>query len=222
MTQTMQYKYPLIYEDDFGKEQTTCITNGNMLQTTIRGVSFQAHSFNTFEVNEADLESNPSQFSLRDDMLSGIFKLDMPSQVIQKDEVDSAMLHLQFDYTEGNHLYAALNYGGISYSSGNHFEDTESLLLHIQGLLPKGTKFKNCLSCKYSNYHPIGNNDFGSLFCLKAIDKSILTGIKDKDSLLDVLDNRLFRYEIEQVQETHSCPKHQLTHSGSWSYKSYQ
>lgn len=215
------HTYKLIFEDKFGIETTDCFTDGSLLYTKIRGCLLEGSSFNLFEPKSNDIDLFKNNFETRGGCIIGLFTLLIPFTIDTDGIEHHTELKLVFDYRKDTHIRISTKYGGINYASANSFGWVEDAMCHLQSLLPKSAHFHCCLSCKYSHYHPIGSNDYGSLLCIKAIDPKYHDKISDKDSLMYILDHTKNSSIIEQVLETYYCPQYQNLNKGDWMYKSY-
>lgn len=162
----MQHKYLATYQDSLGKEDTICYSDGYNLEINIRGINFTSSSFNMMEVeNEKDCHL----FDIdKNRELKGVFNIKIPLYIYDENNVlTEALLDLTFDYRLNNDISFILTYKENTYSTDRIYDDVESVLMSIQKLLPDNCKLKCCMACRYSTYHPVGNNDFGTLICLK-------------------------------------------------------
>lgn len=216
----MIYEYPTTFEDKFGKESTTCHSDGSSLQITLRGVVFEAPAFNLFELNERDKSSYIEKFELSDNCIRGVFKVQIPLKVLNGKHHEKTSLSLTFNHHTADTTEASLSYNNEVYSTSKPQVDVEQALMDIQARLPKTCKIKSCISCRYSSYHPIGNNDFGSLVCLEPL-KEQLHQVQDKSSLMQLMDQASGELQFKSVQETYCCPNFDLPSKSSWMYKSF-
>ncbi|MEK6233567.1 MAG: DUF6304 family protein, partial [Planctomycetales bacterium] len=76
------------------------------------------------------------------------------------------------------------------------FEDD---LLEIQRQLPPPMYMRACITCAYSDYHPVGHGMFGGMACFRD-NKSGYSTVRSKADIFQVWDTR-----TEFVQETHCC-----------------
>jgi hypothetical protein len=98
----------------------------------------------------------------------------------------------------------------------NNHEDFENMLFNLQKSLPSKYKIATCFFCRFSCYHPVGNDNFGVLDCFKNC-KEKMVKVKEKHGLLD-----LYREEennIQKVEETSYCTDFQIIEKDDWVYK---
>ena len=98
-----------------------------------------------------------------------------------------------------------------------YFEDA---IIGIQKKLPENTKIKTCLSCKYSNYHPLGNGMFGGLNCFKDL-KEDVEKLCNKSDLISMWDKGMKNSKAFNVQEIFVCVDHKFVTKNDWVYKSW-
>ncbi len=101
------------------------------------------------------------------------------------------------------------------------YSDFESAIIGIQKRLPDNTKIKTCLSCRFSNYNPLGNGMFGDLNCFKNL-KEDIKNIRSKRDLIEILDKGMDSAKIFNVQETFVYNEHQFVTEDDWVYKNWQ
>jgi hypothetical protein len=98
----------------------------------------------------------------------------------------------------------------------NTYEDYEQMLFDLQINLPQKYKIETCFFCRFSCYHPVGNDNFGALDCFKNCEEKMVK-VEEKHGLLD-----LYREEennIQKVEETSYCSEFQSIEKGVWIYK---
>lgn len=203
----MKHAYQLVFQDKFGIENTICYSDGRDLQMNIRGIDFSASSFNMMSFENIN-KKHQSKFEINKcGDLMGVFIVDIPLYIQRDiDILDQAILKLTFDYTKGNEIHFVLIYDRIILSSDNRiFDDVEGVLMTIQKQLPKNCKLKCCMACRYSSYHPVGNNDFGSLSCFYKVNKDELNQVIDKRDLMLLWEKAHENNLLENVQETFLC-----------------
>jgi Cysteine-rich CPCC len=96
------------------------------------------------------------------------------------------------------------------------FTDFENMLLALQKSLPKNYKIEICFFCRFSCYHPVGNNNFGALDCFRSC-KSEFVKTNDKNTLFDLYEKE--KEHIFMVEETHYCEEFQWIKSNDWAFK---
>lgn len=212
-------KYKLLFKDKYGTEQVNCLTDGSLLYTNLRGYQLEGSSFNMFEPRPSEEENFSYLFETKEGCISGVFTLFIPLTINIDNTSHTVELKLEFDYREETNIRASLILQGIHYSSVDSFGWVEDALCHLQILLPQNARIHSCLTCAYSHYHPAGSNDLGSLLCLKAVKSTALNKVRDKQSLMDLLDADENNSLIDQVLEIHSCEQFISPKKTDWLYK---
>jgi hypothetical protein len=100
-----------------------------------------------------------------------------------------------------------------TYAIIDTFTDFENMLLALQKNLPKNYTIETCFFCRFSSYHPIGNDNFGALDCFKNCKKDFAQA-NEKHLLFDLYKKK--NDEIFKVEETHYCREFQLIKSTDW------
>jgi len=223
-------QYKIIYKDKFGEEKTEIFSDGSILHVTLRGIKFEGSDFEGFkgEVDKSkfDYEMFQDDFGeLTNFIMEVVFpiKIEYENKIITEEikftievgkeleikELDSIVNKIELNTSFGNF---------ISTKKVEWFEDA---IIAIQNMLPEKMQIKTCLSCKYSNYHPVGNGMFGSLYCFKKIKKQLRT-ISNKDDLIRLwTDEAVENKEIFNVQEIFDCSEHQFITKNDWAYKDW-
>ncbi len=106
--------------------------------------------------------------------------------------------------------------GEATYSIINTFTDFENMLLALQKSLPKNYRIETCFFCRFSSYHPVGNDNFGALDCFKNCKNEYLK-INSKHPLFDLYEKE--KNNIFKVEETHYCADFQWIKSDDWAFK---
>jgi Cysteine-rich CPCC len=102
-----------------------------------------------------------------------------------------------------------------TYSIIDTFTDFENMLLALQKSMPKNYQIETCFFCRFSSYSVAGNDNFGTLICLKDYKDKFLK-VKNKDDFIG------FQSEMNAfilVEETHYCSEFQLIHGSDWAFK---
>jgi hypothetical protein len=102
------------------------------------------------------------------------------------------------------------------YSIVDTFTDFENMLLALQKSLPKNYKIETCFFCRFSCYHPVGNDNFGALDCFRSC-KNEFVKINEKNTLFDLYEKE--KEHIFMVEETHYCEEFQWIKSNDWAFK---
>lgn len=212
-------EYPLVYKDNFGVEKTICFSDGHNLWMTIRDIEFKGTSFNLLE--PTCNEDITKRFTCDSSgCLSAVFEIEIPLEFVLDRDFIEGKLYLNFDYYRGNSIKYVFEYNNDKISTEKNFGFVEDVLIDIKQKLPSSTLLKCCMSCAYSCYYPVGNNDFGSLGCFR-LNKDAIVKIENKQSLM-VLWDKLYRKAcISFVQETFVCNQFSLPLSNQWAYKSF-
>ncbi len=109
-----------------------------------------------------------------------------------------------------------LEIGDEIYSVIDTFTDFENMLIAFQKSLPENYKLEICFFCRFSGYHPIGNDNFGALDCFKNCKKEFVK-IKEKHPLFDLYKKE--EKNIFKVEETHYCNEFATCDATDWLYK---
>lgn len=213
---------PFYFSDCKGSEAGTLMTDGHLLTFILRDISFTGPSFNLLSFPEINKEEMIGLFDIDEfDTVQGVFSIEYPITIVEAGLETIAPIILQFDYiNDKNDISYSFNYHDVSYKSEGLFSFAENALIDLRQRLPEHCQINCCLSCKYSSYHPVGNNDFGDLACFKSA-KNALSYVKDKCSLLDVWDNIYQENQLFQVQETFICSEFIHCSEEDWLYKCY-
>jgi putative sterol carrier protein len=151
------------------------------------------------------------------------------------DEINHIEKHFPMRVTYENQLFEGLLTVWMNYDLGiekirkvmfkynnktilidNTYEDYERMLFDLQITLPQKYKIETCFFCRFSCYHPVGNDNFGALDCFKNC-KEKMVKVEEKHGLLD-----LYREEeanIQKVEETSYCAEFQSIEKDNWVYK---
>lgn len=225
--------YTATYQDKRGAEEVIFKSNGSELYTTIRGVNFSGGDFEQLTADKID-ETLFDYEMFADgsgDITNFQLKITFPIQLYNSltNQVSTENLKALIvvgEYTTIEGLDHELN-GLILTTSFGEFvvqkklEWMEDALIMLQNQLPKHIYIKTCLSCKFSNYHPVGNGMFGSMCCFKNF-KNELEQVSSKYDLMDLwTDERIKNQSLFFVQETFYCDEHQLLTENDWVYKSW-
>ncbi len=98
----------------------------------------------------------------------------------------------------------------------NTYEDYERMLFDLQLTLPQKYKIETCFFCRFSCYHPVGNDNFGALDCFKNCKEKIIK-VTEKHELLALYEAE--KTNIQKVEETSYCADFQAVEKESWIYK---
>jgi hypothetical protein len=217
--------YPLRYEDRFGLVDTVCRSNGRELIFELRGRAFRGENFNLLDVDGPDdMASLPDdQFPVdRYGDLLACFTIELPLPVLGAVE-PAAQLGLSFDYRDGDDclIDATLRLDGALWRTTARRARgfVELCLIDLQRQLPDGVFLACCLSCRWSNYYPGGNPEFGAIGCFVAWPGA--ADIAGKGDTIHAWHDARRQQQVHLMQETWSCPLFRLLQPGEWSYKDW-
>jgi len=215
-------KYQIKYKDSFGEEQTEIATDGSMLYFTLRGVEFEGIDFESLE-GEVDIGN--FQYEMYQDGSGYLTNFELiviiPIDIVRegKEIIENLIAFVATGSGKSIvRLKLETEYGIVTGKKEyGYFEDA---IIEIQKKLPKNTKIKTCLSCKYSNYHPVGNVMFGGLNCFKDV-KEDLEKVYNKYDLMKIWDKGIENKDTFNVQETFVCEDHKFVTKHDWVYKNW-
>jgi hypothetical protein len=95
------------------------------------------------------------------------------------------------------------------------FTDFENMLLALQKSLPENYQIETCFFCRFSSYFVAGNDNFGTIMCLKDYKDKFLK-VKSKDDYIDFLGEMKASVFVD---ETHYCGEFQLIKGSDWAFK---
>lgn len=203
--------YPTIYRDHYGENTTVIENDGKELRMIVRNVTFTSRMLDDWQPTKETDASLLQMFTLNHLELCGFtLEFAIPIPVIYQAEPLEGELHVEFmlglpnqkSQIDHEQLLLRLDVAGHSFQSTGKKVWFESELLDIHLQLPRGMYMRTCLFCAFSDYHPVGNGEFGQLSCFrKAKIEYLSTG--DKREFLALYENHL----DENVQETYCCPE---------------
>jgi Cysteine-rich CPCC len=106
--------------------------------------------------------------------------------------------------------------GKDTYKIHKTYEGFEDLFIDLQNHLPQHHQIETCFFCRFSCYHPVGNDNFGELDCFKHC-KQEFVAADNKHKLLDLYEAEHGTYK--KVEEPHYCNEFQAYKKGDWIYK---
>jgi hypothetical protein len=141
-----------------------------------------------------------------------------PMRVTYENKVFEALLTVWMNYDLGIEKIrnVKFKYDNKTILIDDTYEDYERMLFDLQSTLPQKCKIETCFFCRFSCYHPVGNDNFGALDCFKHC-KEKMVKVTEKHELL-----ALYREEgnnIQKVEETSYCTEFQSSEKGNWIYK---
>ena len=213
----IMFRYPAIYADAYGPEQTSISNDGETLTVPIRGVPFTGTDFDALRPPADATAEQLRTFSLHHGVLCACrIRCSIPVPIGGRMEtVGELAIELSLGDPapprglDREALRIALHYGGKAIagsSSGGWFEDE---LLSIQSQLPEGVFIKACINCQYSDYGPAGHGMFGGMMCFRNI-KAEYVKVRTKRDFWAVHD-RFDRW----VQETYLCAQFERRKPGT-------
>ncbi len=216
-------KYPATYKDRRGAENTEIFSNGSRLFLILRGISF---SGTDFELLEGEIDEFQFEYEKHSDGSATLtnFKLEVDFLIQLTVTDDYKIVHLKAQIATGgereSHVYLKLNTTKGVFKNTKSYGFFEDALIEIQHFLPERVDIKTCLSCRYSNYHPVGNGMFGGLYCFKKV-KAEAEMISNKYELMALWEKAVIEQKLFNVNEVFLCSEYELVKKGDWTYKSY-
>lgn len=223
-------KYPIKFVDKFGEEESEISSDGSDMHLTLRGIKFEGSDF---EGLSGAVDATKFDYEIFQDGSGDLTNFRMEVTFPIKIDHDSKIHTEQF--TVNIEVGKELEIDGLDsivhtaeldtpfgkFNSTKKMEWFEGAVIEIQNMLPEKTQIKTCLSCKYSNYHPVGNGMFGSLYCFKKL-KNETSAIRDKYDLMNLwTEEAVKNKDICSVQEIFDCPEHQFITKADWTYKDW-
>ena len=224
-------KYKVKYKDKFGEEETEISSDGSTMYITLRSIQFEGTDFEAFE---GEVDKRKFDYEMYQDGTGELtnFRMEVvfPIKIYHTKKIVNEKIKFEIEVgkeLEIDGLESIVNSIELNTSFGN-FKSTkkiewfEDAIIEIQNMLPKKTQIKTCLSCKYSNYHPVGNGMFGTLYCFKKIKNKINT-FNNKYDLMNIWTKEAIgNEEIFNVQEIFDCSEHQFITKNDWTYKDWE
>ena len=210
--------YSAKYTDRNSCEAITFNYDGEILQTTIRGVEFRGSEFDDLEPSNNTPVDLLKQFTFSDNALcSCCLECEIPIDVCSQDKIFPGILSIAVilgnPKTNGSidceQVQITLTYNSNKFKSYGVSGWFEEELLEIQAQLPKHTLMRICFNCLYSDYSPLGHGLFGCMMCFRNIKSEYLT-VKSKADFWSI-HNRYDRF----VGETYCCSEFEPRISGT-------
>jgi len=212
--------YPTTYIDNFGKEESSFISDGMSLKIQLRNHTFIGRNFDSLELKAAEKDINLHfSFNEYNSLTDCCFKIKIPIKLKRNSAILDAILNIEiilenskypltkkFALIIDNNIFDLQN----GKESGMEFE---TQMIQLQRLLPQNMKINSCIFCAYSNYWVAGSDSFGTLLCFKGI-KDKIVAVKNKDEYVDVADNNGV-----STQETFWCSEFTEIAKDQWQYK---
>jgi Cysteine-rich CPCC len=110
----------------------------------------------------------------------------------------------------------AIKIGEETFSIIDTFTDFENMLLALQNSMPENYRIETCFFCRFSGYHPVGNDNFGALDCFKHC-KADFVKVNAKNPLFDLYEKE--KKQITKVNETDYCAEFVWIEKTDWAFK---
>lgn len=209
----MFQEYPAVYRDTHGEEPTSITNDGRQLRMVVRGIEFMGTDFDSLDPVGSPASEQLATFTFETGSLCACtITCDIPVPVIMGREMLPGNLHMHLELgnprpaprggIDREDLVLVLSVSRQTFTSRGQsrgfFEDE---LQDIQAALSEGMYIKACISCAFSDYHPVGHGLFGGLACFRG-NKETYRAAKGKTEVM-----RLWDTMTEFVQETYLCPE---------------
>ena len=220
--------FKVIYKDRFGEINSTIFTDGSRMQLVLRDIKFNGADFDMLH-GKLD-ESKFDYYKYKDgsaDLTNFSMNVYIPVYIIHENILlqETIKFYIQVgDFIDNtsetiNTVECIASFG--TFTLNKKIDYFENSLIDLQNLFPVDYKIKTCLSCKFSNYHPVGNGTFGGMYCFRNLKEEVLL-VNDKSDLMNLWSEENFKNEIIfNVQETYDCPQHEFLAKNEWSYKDW-
>ena len=211
---------PTTYKDQYGTVKTDLKTDGHKLYLTLRDIAFEGVDFESLEGKR---DSSKFDYCLEyDDLTNFTMEVVFPLTIVhhQVEIVHKLECTIVVKHKELTKIDAKL-VGSFGLLTLRNQEEFEYVLINLQKKLPKNHSIKSCLSCRYADYHPVGNGIFGGLHCFVNLKEEVLR-VTDKFEFMDLwTDEHVANETIFNVQETFLCGKHEFVQEADWVYKGW-
>jgi hypothetical protein len=210
----MTLEYPTEYKDRRGTEFSKFITDGESMKIVLRGIEFVGHFWELtpiakqaenakllFDLNEKgeligimdySIGANPPAYSL---------KVQVPIKIVthERNEIDA-----KIDFRINPHKIDFIINGKQHEFEKPNFEYG---LSHKYTSSLKISHIKCCINCKYGEYSPYGNEEYGDMMCFKSCKEAWLKvgyqGLKESGNW-EKLNSRT------RTQEAYWCSEFEL------------
>ena len=167
-------KFKSTYIDKYGIEESFFISDGSSLKITLRNIEFYGQSFNLLKPKESEYDVSKEIFDLNDynELVKYVLHVTIQIKIKYNDKIEIGYLNFTTDCSDSNDYYIFKNIE-LVYKDEIHYlrnvvtEVFEYVLIHLQKSLPKHIYIVSCISCKYGNYNPSGQLEFGGMSCFK-------------------------------------------------------
>ncbi|MGW3287141.1 DUF6304 family protein [Streptomyces sp. NPDC001002] len=205
--------WPGRYTDRHGSEEVVFETDGrDVIRTTIRGVLFESDTMD--DLGALSGEPPEQAFSFFDGALcSCLLEWEVPIPVeVRGGGIRPAVLYCALrigspstDPRKGldsETLTTRLHLDGYDYRNADDRDGFEEALSEVQRRLPRAARLKACVSCAWSDYHPVGHSMMGGLACFRDA-KDLYRQVDGKHGPHGILT--IWQSRTEFVQETWLC-----------------
>ncbi len=141
-----------------------------------------------------------------------------PMRVTYENQVFEGLLTVWMNYDLGIEKIrnVKFKYDNKTILIDNTYEDYERMLFDLQITLPQKYKIETCFFCRFSGYHPVGNDNFGALDCFKNCKEKIVK-VTEKHELFALYEKE--KNNIQRVEETSYCAEFLAIKKDDWIYK---
>ncbi|MCP4354470.1 MAG: hypothetical protein GY793_02320 [Proteobacteria bacterium] len=217
------YKYSATYEDEFGKEECIFLSDGSELSVLLRGITFSGPCFESLSGPYCDEKFNLFKYPDNEGELTNCrFQVEIPVQAVTGSEEKTINLRVDVKTGEtddyGLKISTCMQDQVFKTRRFGWFEDAlVDIQTDMKEKISNSFRFKLCLSCSYSSFHPVGNSMFGGLFCFKNNKEKFKT-VGDKGELMDLFDLSRKEGSLINIQETFLCEEYECLNQ-SYCYK---
>lgn len=195
----MTLEYPTEYKDRRGTECSAFITNGESMHIVLRGIEFVGHFWNLTPIAE-QAENAAHLFDLNEEgELNGFMDYSMGSK--PPDYSLKVKMPIKIVTREDNEIDAEIEFGTHPQKNqflidGNTYSfEKPNFEYGLSQQFTSSLKIKYvkcCINCRYAEFSPYGNDDYGDLMCFKkckeAWEKIGYNGLKEKENWEKVND----------------------------------
>ncbi|MDH6213389.1 DUF6304 family protein [Streptomyces pseudovenezuelae] len=204
--------WPVRYTDRHGAQDVVFESDGReVIRATIRGVLFEGDTMD--DLGALSGEPPEQAFSFFDGALcSCLLEWEVPIPVeVRGSGVRPAVLHCALRLgapagprkgLDAETLTTLLRLDGREYRNADDQDDFEDALHEVQRQLPRAARLKACVSCAWSDYHPVGHGLMGGLACFRDV-KELYRQVDGKHGPHGIF--AVWPSRTEFVQETWLC-----------------
>jgi len=199
--------WPAIFEDDRGREAVTMTNDGGVLRMALRGVALNTSWLDSLEPDPGQAEAAAARFTLDSigDVTDYRLECRIPLRCLEGGVLVWRSLRAVIEAGrrrgrgEAPDLLLELAVGEEVFASPGRSGWFEDELIALLGLLPAATRPTACLNCGLSDYSPLGNGLFGTLYCFRGA-ADAYRRVRSKHGIFD-----LWTENSGPVQETGWC-----------------